>query len=137
MARERKKCYKWEKSCNAIARFFTRSLTVQKGMAWCSQSVVKNKFPTKNSLLRKIIIQNWRRDKQKLNESTTTKPALQEMLKRLLQAEEKRLLLETWKLQKEHSHWQRQMCSKDSRSTDYKAGREFKSQQQQNHLYPQ
>lgn len=44
----------------------------------------ETKTMKKKILPRKIIIQNWRRDKQKLNESTTTKPALQEMLKWLL-----------------------------------------------------
>ena len=64
---------------------------------------------------------------KKLKGFSTTKLALEETVKRLLQAE--KTIIRNMKITK-GTLALRQMCSKDSRSTNYKAGREFKRQQQ-------
>ena len=51
--------------------------------------------------------------KQKLREFSTTKPVLQQMLKKRLRAKKKRSLLESRKLKNEKPHWKRQTYSKD------------------------
>ena len=60
----------------------------QKGMAAYIQSTARGKSTTKITVPDKDLIQNWWRnknfsDKQKLREFSTTKPALQQMLKGL------------------------------------------------------
>lgn len=63
-----------------IRRYFIRNFSGQKGVSCHIQSAERSKFPTKNTLFSKVIIQNSRRDsfpeKEKLKEFITTKPAL-------------------------------------------------------------
>ena len=68
---------------------FSRNSAGQKGMAGYIWSTEREKYTTKITVPSKDLIQNWWRnkkfsDKQKLREFSTTKPALQQMLKGLI-----------------------------------------------------
>ena len=76
--------------CN---RSIHRNLADHKGRTGYSQCAELEKYATKNSLSTKAVIQNREikssPDKQKLKEFMTTKPALQEILRRTLQGEKR------------------------------------------------
>lgn len=47
-----------------INRFTSRNIADQEGMAQYMQSAERKKFPTNNTLSCKVIIHNWKRDKE-------------------------------------------------------------------------
>ena len=79
----------------AISGFLSRNLTIHKRMGWYIQSAERKKTCQPKTLyLAKLSFRNEGKiktfpNKQKLREFITTRPALQEMLKKILQAEMK------------------------------------------------
>ena len=75
-------------SHQAISWFLNRNSTSQKQMVWCIQSDEREKSITKNTLPSKTLLQIWWSQmlsrQPKLKEFSTTKPAIQQMVKELL-----------------------------------------------------
>ena len=72
-------------SHQAISWFLNRNSTSQKQMVWCIQSDEREKSITKNTLSSKTLLQIWWSQmlsrQLKLKEFSTTKPAIQQMVK--------------------------------------------------------